>query len=185
MLAFITPLALLDFDTSYNLAISGAANDTESYLPFTAVSFKTRQCASSPSGEKMCGARPQAIDFDTWIPNAKNLNGDWRSGRPDSQAASQPALQAAAGETALAGHVLTLSGAPLANVTLQIGDRSVATDYTGRFLLTTLDAGRQVLTIQGHTASRPGKTYGTFDVLVDITSGKTTVLPYTIWLPVL
>jgi hypothetical protein len=94
-------------------------------------------------------------------------------------------LQAAAGETALAGRVRGLSGSPLPNVTLQIGDRLAVTDSTGRFLLSSLPSGRHQLTIQGHTASKPGKRYGTFDVLVDVRAGKTTALPYTIWLPVL
>ena len=183
MLMFITPLAPLASNSNYNLSISGAADKNDQPLPFIAVGFKTKQCPGA--SEEPCGAQPQATDFDTWIPDAKNLKGDWRSGRPASSAQSLPALQAPAGETALAGQVLTLSGNPLANVTLQVGDRTATTDATGRFLLSSLTSGRQVLTIQGHTASRPGKMYGTFDVLTDIVARKTTVLPYTIWLPVL
>ncbi|MCA1602174.1 MAG: DUF6531 domain-containing protein, partial [Acidobacteria bacterium] len=184
-LAFITPLAPLTANSTYNLTITGAFDGDDHPLPFVAVAFKTKQSVLDPSDENISGAGPHPVDFDSWIPDAKNLSGDWRSGRPDAQSRSLPAFQAPAGETALAGQVLTLSGSPLANVTLQVGDRSVGTDQTGRFLLSTLEAGRHVLTIQGHTASRPGKTYGTFDVLVDVAPGKTTVLPYTIWLPVL
>ena len=185
MLMFITPLAPLAANSDYHFTITGASDGNGQPLPFVAVSFKTKQCGPSPSGEKLCGSAPQLTDFDTWIPDANNLNGAWQSGRPDAKARSLPALQAASGETALSGQVLTLSGNPLANVTLQVGDRSIATDQTGRFLLPTPPPGSQVLTIQGHTASQPGKTYGTFDVLVDVVAGKTTVLPYTIWLPVL
>ena len=183
MLMFVTPLAPLVSNSNYNLTISGASDKNDQPLPFIAVGFKTKQC--SRTGGEPCGTRVQPTDFDTWIPDAKNLKGDWRSGRPNSAAQSLPALQAPAGETALAGQVLTLSGNPLPNVTLQVGERTVSTDATGRFLLSSLTSGRQVLTIQGHTASGPGKLYGTFDVRVDVVARKTTVLPYTIWLPVL
>ncbi len=185
ILAFITPLAALQANTQYSLTITGASDVKGQALPFVAITFKTKQCPPSRSGEPGCGPGSPLDDLDSWFPNANNLRGDWRSGRPDSQARSLPPLQAPAGETALAGQVLALSGTPLANVTLQIDERTAVTDYTGRFLLRGIDAGKKVLTIQGHTASRPGKTYGTFDVLVDIASAKTTALSYTIWLPVL
>lgn len=185
MLLFVTPLTPLAADSSYHLTLTGITDNEDRPLPFTTVVFNTKRCGSSASGEKLCGAGPQLSDLDSWIPNAKNLNGDWRSGRSEASARALPPLQADAGQTALAGQVLTLSGMPLANVSLQIGDRSIGTDQTGRFLLNAPKPGRQVLTIQGHTASHPGKQYGTFDVLVDIADGKTTVLPYTIWLPVL
>lgn len=184
MLAFITPLAPLATGSQYNLTINGANDRDGRALPFVALSFKTKECANPPC-ENTRETRPQIVDWDSWIPDAKNLNGNWRSGRPDSSAQSLPPLQAPAGQTALAGQVLALSGSPLANVTLQIGDQTAVTDHSGRFLLSNLQPGRPVLTIQGHTASRPGKTYGTFDVLVDVAAGKTNRLPYTIWLPVL
>ncbi|HKZ80773.1 MAG TPA: RHS repeat-associated core domain-containing protein [Pyrinomonadaceae bacterium] len=184
ILAFITPLAPLAVDSSYHLTIDKATDKKNRPLPYTTVGFKTKGDGSIPN-EKMCGTAPQIIDGDSWIPEVKHLKGDWRSGRPEAQAGSLPALEAAAGETALSGQVLALSGNPLANVTLQIGDKTTVTDHTGRFLLSSLQSGRHGLTIHGHSASRPGKTYGTFDVLVDIAAGKTTVLSYKIWLPVL
>jgi RHS repeat-associated protein len=182
-LLFVTPLARLESDSSYHLVIDGAADPGGEKLGFSAVNFKTK--GNSQPNEQPGGNTPRIIDEDSWIPEARNMNGDWSSGRPDSSSRSVPARTAASGETALAGQVLALSGKPLANVTLQIGERVALTDQTGRFLLSGLSAGRFDLTIQGETASRPGKRYATFDVLVDIASGKTNVLPYTIWLPVL
>jgi RHS repeat-associated protein len=182
-LAFITPLALLEPDTNYHLTINGPSDPDNQKLAFNSVSFKTK--AASKPAEESRGNGPQIIDADSWIPAERNFKSDWKSGRTQTETESLPALQAAVGETALAGRVLALSGTPLANVTLQIGDRTAVTDSTGRFLLSQLKPGRHDLTIQGHTASRPGKRYGTFDVLVDVTAGKTTELPYKIWLPVL
>ncbi len=182
-LAFVTPLAALESDGTYHLSIDGASDASTQKLDFTSITFKTKsdnKCRGS-----LCGTGPQIIDADSWIPSERNFKFDWRSGRSDSEIETQPPLQAGAGETGLAGKVRALSGNPLPNVTLQIGDRIAVTDSTGRFLLSNLTAGRYQLTIQGHTASKPGKRYGTFDVLVDIAAGKTTVLPYTIWLPVL
>src|SRR5262249_47052260 len=78
----------------------------------------------------------------------------WRYVRP---------LQASAGVTALAGQVLTVGGQPLADVTLTLGSASTRSDSTGRFLLTELEGGHDVLRIDGSTASRPGRTYGLFE----------------------
>jgi len=180
-LIFVTPLALLKPDRDYHLTIDGAIDTDNQKLAFSSISFKTKLDAKT----KEEGTGPQVIDADSWIPGADNFKSNWKSGRANTGTDELPALQAAAGETALAGRVRALSGSPLPNVTLQIGDQIAVTDSTGRFLLSNLTAGRYDLTIQGHTAGRPGKRYGTFDVLVDIAAGKTTVLPYIVWLPVL
>src|SRR5207247_8061932 len=83
------------------------------------------------------------------------------------------------------GQVLTLDGRPLASVTLKIGSDVVSTDRTGRFLLRLAGSGsgRQVLSIDGETASRPNKQYGFFEYGLPLASGETTVLPFTIWMP--
>lgn len=86
--------------------------------------------------------------------------------------------------TALAGQVLKLNGKPLVNATLQIGEKSALTDRTGRFLLRDIPGGRHTLTINGHTADRPGRTYCMFDVAVDIEVGRTNLLGFTSWMPV-
>lgn len=123
------------------------------------------------------------IDDEDWIPDAKNLQGDWRIRRPDSPWQSLQPLQAGSGVTALAGQVLRLNGQPLAYVTLRIEDKTAQTDETGRFLLTSITSGWQELLIDARTASRPGRTYGLFEAGVEIQAGQTNVLPYTIWMP--
>jgi RHS repeat-associated protein len=99
----------------------------------------------------------------------------------------QSPLQGEPGQTALAGVVLDLQAHPLANISLSInekdGRRLVQTDSTGRFLLPLSEMGNQILVIDGRNAAHPGKAYGLFEVKVDVQAGRTTVLPYTIWLP--
>lgn len=186
MLAFVTPLMPLSPDTLYSLSLNGPTDHKNNALPPTTLSFRT--CSTKDEDQKPQQVQPSGItkvDDDDWTPDARNLRGDWRSARPDSTARALPSLKAALGVTALSGQVLTLSGNPLANVTLQIEDQKVVTDQGGRFILSSIQSGVQHLTIIGETASRPGKTYGTFDVKVNVAAGQTTILPYTIWLPVL
>jgi hypothetical protein len=79
--------------------------------------------------------------------------------------------------------VLKLDGAPLADVTLRIGDKRTHTDRTGRFLLAPLASGHQELIIDGRSASTPGLQYGVFEVGVDVQPGRTNALAYTSWMP--
>jgi hypothetical protein len=46
-----------------------------------------------------------------------------------------------------------------------------------------LQPGRQVLKVDGATASTANKSYGVFKIRVYVTAGKTSVMPYTIWMP--
>ena len=81
--------------------------------------------------------------------------------------------------------MLRLNGAPLADVELEIDGHDVRTDRSGRFLLTLdgLATGRHVLEINGATATTAGRTYGFFEAGVQMVAGKTTALPFTIWMP--
>jgi RHS repeat-associated protein len=85
----------------------------------------------------------------------------------------------------LAGQVLSLNGKPLAHVTLTIGNKRVQSDNTGRFLLTDVPAGHQVLGIDGSTANRAGVTYGFFEYGAELKAKVTNTLSFTIWMPVL
>ena len=169
-LAFITPLATLEPGTTYTVNFEGATESAGVVVP-ALFSFTT------------AGETGNRYDEEDWIPDAGNLRGDWRSKRVNSEAQSLPPLQAAEGVTALAGQVLTLNGRPLAGVSLQLGSASAQTDQTGRFLLTNVATGHQVMRLDGRTANVAGKTYGTFKIGVDITDGKTNPLGYTIWMP--
>jgi RHS repeat-associated protein len=92
-------------------------------------------------------------------------------------------LQANLGVTAMAGEVRTLDDQPLEGVTLHIGNLAAATDDSGRFLLISIPPGHHELLIDGRTASKPGQTYGIFEIEIDVTAGRTNVLPFTIWMP--
>jgi hypothetical protein len=87
--------------------------------------------------------------------------------------------------TALSGQVLTWDGSPLAGVTLQVGSKQTLTDASGRFLLQGLPDGNAILLIDGTSANNSGRSYGIFQVGVYVEKHETTVLPFTIWMPVL
>lgn len=209
MLAFITPRAPLLPDATYSLSLNGLMDEAGLLLPVTQVSFTTepppgyqprsdQQAGApeplhqaqeqsplerSPSEPDVAAASEPTLDDEDWLPNTQNLKDGWRIGRPDSSWQSLPPLQAEPGVTALAGQVLTLTGQPLANVTLHIEDQTAQTDETGRFLLTSTMSGWCELLIDGRTASSRRKTYGVFEVGMEIQGGQTNILPYTLWMP--
>ncbi|HZM74343.1 MAG TPA: RHS repeat-associated core domain-containing protein [Candidatus Limnocylindrales bacterium] len=119
-------------------------------------------------------------DSEAWVPDRFNLAGaGFTSGRSNEDISTVEPLSAPAGVTAVAGRVLAVNGRPLGGVTLRIGERSTRTHSDGRFLLTGVAAGHQAMVIDGTTARRD---FGWFEAGVDVLSGQTTVLPYTIWL---
>jgi len=86
------------------------------------------------------------------------------------------------GVTGVAGQVLRLNGRPLEGATLSIGAQKVVTDDNGEFLLAGVPSGRQVLVIDGETAGRGNRHYGRYEYGVKIEDGKTTMLPFVIWM---
>lgn len=120
---------------------------------------------------------------EDWPLDRTNFGGDWTMprGAASTWRLFRP-LQAAPGVTALAGQVLKLNGAPLADVTLSFQGRSASSDMTGRFLITGVVGGTDVLRIDGSTADRSNRAYGIYEVRTEVPIGKTTVLPYTIWM---
>ena len=176
LLVFIRPVERLTPGDTHTVVLRGLRDVEGAEVPFASISFTTAGSQRVP---------PAALDDESWIPG---LNSDgWRTGRPASPWQQLPALRAPAGTTALAGQVLRLNGTPLADVTLEMEGRSVRSDRTGRFLLllSSLDTGHYELKIRGATASHAGKVYGFFEAGVRITAGDTTVLPFTIWMPVI
>jgi RHS repeat-associated protein len=101
-----------------------------------------------------------------------------------ARAQALPPLRAKPGQTALSGLVLQENGRPLPHVQLTLGGHSAWSDATGRFLLTGLSAGHHVLDIEGSHARGPGS-YGYFEGGVDLLTGRTNRLPWTIWMPAL
>ncbi|GIE89927.1 RHS repeat-associated core domain-containing protein [Actinoplanes regularis] len=117
----------------------------------------------------------------SWTPDRASLNGiDWNARRP--KVTPPTPLRAPSGVTALAGHVLGLDGKPLARVAVSLGGKATRTDARGRFLLSGVPAGDATLVVDGSTG-RTTRKHGIFDIKVSVTAGRTTVLPYTVWLP--
>jgi RHS repeat-associated protein len=197
-LAFITPQALLTAGTTYTVVVNGAADTQGGLLPFTSVAFMTAQpvaargtgqatilaAAPAPAGHshlpavQVAAGTPSDLDEYEW-------KGERRDGRPYSRWHDLPPLQAPPGVTALAGQVLQLNGQPMPNVTMRIGPRTTRTDRTGRFLLSDIGEGWQVLVMDGSTANRPARSYGIFDYGLGIVQKTTNVLPFTSWMPLL
>jgi RHS repeat-associated protein len=172
ILVFVTSNKPLLGGSTYTLSLNGIVDPSGSTLSPTSITFTTASAALpefTPS------------EGEDWTPDADNR--DWRTGRAGSPWQSLPPLQAEPGVTAVAGQVLTLNGLPLTNVTLRIDDKAVRTDGTGRFLLTAIDAGHRELVIDGRTASKRRKTYGTFEAGADVKPNQTNALGYTIWMP--
>jgi RHS repeat-associated protein len=84
----------------------------------------------------------------------------------------------------LTGTILTTAGAPLPGVTVSIGSRRARTAANGKFTLTGLPQGMQVLQMNGVTASTPARSFGVFDVQVRLRAGQNQ-LPFTSYFPVL
>jgi YD repeat-containing protein len=192
-LLFVTPEGLLAPGAAYTLRLDGVTG-AGGRLRATVVRFTTAagRGLAPPGGSAAAPPAPvdpSALDRDAAdAEDAWEWRGERRHGRPYSRWQALPPLQAPRGTTALAGQVLRLNGQPLPHVTLEGpraggGTARARTDDTGRFLLLDLAAGHQALIIDGRSASHAGRTYGVFEVGVPIEAGRTTVLPYTIWMP--
>jgi RHS repeat-associated protein len=84
----------------------------------------------------------------------------------------------------LTGTIRTTAGAPLPGVTVSIGSRHARTDTAGRFRLTGLPQGMQVMEMDGTTASTARQSFGVFEVQVRLRAGANR-LPFTSYFPVL
>jgi RHS repeat-associated protein len=164
-LAFVTPVSSLEPGTAYTLSGSGLSDGTNT-LDDLSISFTT--AGTPPSSE--AGLLGSGDPDDT---GSQAFN---------SPSAKLPPLEAPPGATAISGQALRLDGSPLENVTLSIGNLSAKTDSTGRFLLSGISAGHQVMLIDGSTANKGDRTYGLYEDGVNITVGQTNVLSYKIWM---
>ncbi|MBF8290987.1 MAG: hypothetical protein HW391_1955, partial [Chloroflexi bacterium] len=194
-LVFVSPRAALTPGTTYTVTVNGAVDVTGLLVPFTSVVFQTAAPPASSGGGVPVSLAPMAKGHfhpvNAVTPGAPGETDEWEwhgplcDGLPCSPWQKLPPLKAPRGVTALSGQMLRLNGEPLAQATLKIGDRGVRTDQTGRFLLANIAAGDQVLVMDGSTANRPGRSYAIFEYYVDIEERETTVLPFTIWMPLL
>jgi RHS repeat-associated protein len=162
MLAFITPKSPLVPGTTYSVTLSGATDTNHASVAFAQFVFVT------------AGIPPQD---DEWVPTS-----DWRTHLPDSKWQQLPPLRAPPAVTALAGQVLKLDGNPLPRVSLIIDGQKAFSDGTGRFLLKNIAAGHHSMMINATTANTRTRSYGIYEVGVDIIGGQTNALKYTIWM---
>jgi RHS repeat-associated protein len=122
-----------------------------------------------------------------WSPPSPRSRGSkhaWITGESQTPWAKVAPLQALYGTTSLAGQVLAQNGLPITDVRVSIAGTSIATDTdeAGRFLLNGgVPAGHQVLVVEGNS-TQGHKRYGIYEVGVDLSAHKRTILPYTIWL---
>jgi RHS repeat-associated protein len=196
-LLFINPQSTLEEGANYTISVINAkSRDGQDFSPIT-LSFTTfssvKKNAShdhadhqhiSSNTENNIGTYHPLVK-EEWMPESGVIKNSWKTNRPKSKHEDLLPLQAAAGETALSGQVLNLNGEPVKGVTMFMGDKQVQTDDTGRFLISSLQSGRHGLVIGGHTVKTNGAPYGTFEVLLDIKPGRTNVLPFKIWLPLI
>jgi RHS repeat-associated protein len=154
-----------------------------------------RPTASVPSAQPEASAQRQAASgpastyrspyAPAWHPGIGNRrDGNWVTGRKASPWTRLSKLSARRGATALSGQTLVIDGTPLAGVTISLpgAGKQTRTDSSGRFLLSGLPAGHQVLAIEGQTARASGKRFGRFTVGVDLLKDKANSLGYTIWM---
>jgi RHS repeat-associated protein len=169
MLAFLTPVSELAPASSYTVKIAGAVDIGNQSVAYAEFSFST------------AGGVPGGSEGDEhWTPTS-----DWRTHRGQSKYELLTDLQGPRGTTSLAGQVLKLNGEPLPHVTLEMGNRRTESDSTGRFLLTDIPSGHQILVIEGATANTPGKSYGRYEFGDEIKAGVTNKLDFKIWMSLL
>jgi len=181
LLAAVTPTAPLQPGTLYTLHVDGVVDTAGLRAPPVRIRFTTGGATAPPSSHAS-----RIVEGHGTVPPGEDdtrVARDPRTGKPMSPWQSLPPLRAPEGVTAVSGQVLQLNGEPLENVTFEIEGVAARSDATGRFLLTHVQPGHRVLTMEGRTANRPGVTYGVFDVSVDVRPRQTHVLPYTVWMP--
>jgi RHS repeat-associated protein len=119
-----------------------------------------------------------------WVPpESTDEHRGWETEAPQTPWQDVQQLRAGPGQTALAGQILQQNGLPLRGIRVSVEGAAVSTrsDKAGRFLLAGTPAGHQILVVDGDQ-SESGKNYGSYEMGVDVTDGRTTELEYTIWL---
>jgi RHS repeat-associated protein len=136
----------------------------------------------SPLSARMRRPSGQA---EVWRPKRSDrAPGGWMTGRQPSPWATLPALQGRLGMTSVAGQALKLNGAPLQDVRVSVvgADPVTTTDKTGRFLLENVPAGKHTLHVEGSAASKSGRRYGDYEIVVTLRANATTTLDDSLWM---
>lgn len=153
---------------------------------------------TSPAGASV-SARPQPPETDLTpqppageapVPSDADIAEDAMAAAAGAPSVQDPAASAgprappaADSGTSISGQVRRIDGSPLAHVTLKVADQVTQTGRDGQFLLRIRYASQHItMLIDGRTATREGRSFGTYEVRVDVVEGQTTVLPYVVWM---
>ena len=201
MMAFVNPAIPLQAFETYELVVSGAADESGEAVPEQVITFQTGDFeALSTIGDVVdlpdivepdipdlpveIGGLGGVPDVGAWLPVHENGRYDWTLGDSQPVAERQQPLEAAAGVTAVSGEIRNLRDQPVPGVKVSIGDVEYVTDATGRFLIEGIESARHLLVVDGRDVSLLGESrYGVFMDRVPVEAGKTNVLPFVIWLP--
>jgi RHS repeat-associated protein len=168
-LAFLTPKIALQPWSTYTPLLFGAHDALGNLLAPLSFSFQT--------GTSFEFENPVADSQNTGSARTQAASGNARNLPPEISAGLGLA------GASVTGMLKTLDGQSLRNVLLESGGKRTRSDAAGRFTLSGLSAGRAVIWIDGRTANRPGKSYGTFLVGVDLKAGEVTEYPQVMWMP--
>jgi RHS repeat-associated protein len=90
----------------------------------------------------------------------------------------------AAGQTTLAGRVLSLESLPIMGAAVSLDGHTTMTDAAGSFILSGINAGSaRPLMVDGRTASAPNLTYPVITEPAVVVAGQANVIPYNFYLP--
>lgn len=90
----------------------------------------------------------------------------------------------AAGQTTLAGRVMSTENEPIVGATISLDGQSATSNAAGTFLLTGVTAGaNRPVMIDGRTASAPNRTYPVLAEPANIVAGQANAVPYVFYLP--
>ncbi|MEV4640471.1 RHS repeat-associated core domain-containing protein [Actinoplanes sp. NPDC049548] len=171
----------LPADGAYLLVLDPSSAGTGTVSIAVTVEASVARAAPAPTRKATVQPTAAAPGPGSWIPDKASLQGvDWNARRP--RVKTPKPRTAPRGVTALAGHILGLDGKPLGKVAVSLAGHRARTDDRGRFLLTGLTAGDATLVVDGSTG-RATRKHGVFHIKVAVAAGRTTVLPFTIWLP--
>lgn len=126
------------------------------------------------------------VDGGVFTPGFGNTQARWRLNKKSPAvptAKDFPAAKVSVGATSVFGAVLRIDDSPLSNVTVSIGKISAQTDKKGRFLLTDVPAGHQVLRVYGGSANHGDEEYGQFSAALNLKEGQPNAVPYNMYVP--
>jgi len=136
-------------------------------------------------GHRFCRDTGSVVD-GVFIPGHSNTQARWRLNLPEPEilkSSDLPEGSITAGVTTLYGTVRRIDDKPLANATVAIGKLATQTDKQGRFVLTKVPSGHQVLLVDGSSANQNDAEYGQFFASVSIVDGKANAVPYNLYVP--